>query len=161
MPEILCSLVLGPFEEPTECVSKVAAGTLLSCSTSLLDLELGDATGCLAGFLGFCGLDFLIPVCLLELVLGAFEEPLSCVSEVTWGTILSCSADSSVEIVELDAIGCWRNIPGTTTILLLGSNKPLFSCCSLSVVSNFFLLSISELDWRSFSLSSTSFSSRF
>ena len=161
MPEILCSLVLGPFEEPTECVSKVAAGTLLSCSTSLFDLVLGDATGFLAGFLGFCGLDFLIPVCLLELVLGAFEEPLSCVSEVTWGTILSCSADSSVEIVELDAIGCWRNIPGTTTILLLGSNKPPFSCCSLSVVSNFSLLSISELDWRSFSLSSTSFSSRF
>jgi hypothetical protein len=151
MPEVLSPLVLGLPMEPTECVPKVTAGSLPCCSPdSLVDTVLGDAAGCFTCFLEFHDLYFLVPVRLCAPVFGRVEEPLECVSGVPMGSVCGCSANSWAEVLAADASVCRRNIPGTTTRFCLGSIKPLFSCCSLNIASNFSLLTSSESDSRSF-----------
>lgn len=150
MPEVLCSLVLGLLMEPTECVPKVTAGSLPCCSPdSLVDTVLGDAADCFTCFLEFHALCFLMPVRLCTLVSKRVEEPLECASGVPVASVCGCSAESLAEVLAAESV-CRRNIPGTTTRFFLGSIKPLFSCCSLNIASNFSLLTSSESDSRSF-----------
>jgi hypothetical protein len=162
MPEVLCSLVLGLLKEPTDCVPKVTAGSLPCCSPdSLVDTVLGDAAGCFTCFLEFHALCFLLPVRVCAPMFGRVVEPLECVSGAPVGSVCGCSADSLAKVLAADAAVWGRNIPGTTTRFFLGSIKPLLSCCSLNMASNFCLLTFSESDSRSFWLSSTSISSKF